>query len=157
MSRLSEITKYKNTILAKLITNENIVKALGNIEANFLDVPVIPNPRTLLFKNIFPYAFVPETVEDQQAYITVMFKFKRAKSNYYKIGSIGFYIFAHKDILKTAYPWLRTDYIVNQIDEVFNQSQELGIGSLQFHRMEDVKVSNVHSGCYLEYADLSYN
>jgi len=156
VSRLSEITTYKNTILTKLISNENIVKALGNNVANFLDVPFTANPRTLLFENIFPYAFVPDTQEDQQSYITIMFKFKKGK-HYYKVGSIGFYVFSHKDILKTNYPWLRTDYIINQIDEIFNESKELGIGELQFNRMEDVKVSNVHSGCYIEYTDLSFN
>lgn len=159
MSRLSEITTYKNTILTQLIQNDNIVKALGNVSPNFLDLPSITQPRDLLFKNIFPYAFIPDSQDIQNSYITAMFKFRNdtRSGNFYKLGCVGFYVFSHQDIIKTDYPWLRPDFIVGEIDMLFNESRDLGIGKLQFNRMEDVKLSNVHSGCYIEYSDMSFN
>ena len=61
MSRFSEISEYKNTILTKLIQNDNIVKAVGNINSDFLDTASISNPRELLFENIYPFLYVPDT------------------------------------------------------------------------------------------------
>jgi len=156
MSRFSEISEYKNTILTKLIQNDNIVKAVGNVNSNFLDTASISNPRELLFENIYPFLYVPDTETEQKCYITMKFKFQR-DSNVYKLGKVCFYVFAHQDILKTDYPWLRTDYIINQIDDTFNETRDLGIGEVQFGSMEDMKFSNTHSGSYVEYVNLSFN
>lgn len=156
MSRLSEISTYKNTILTKLIQNDNIVKAVGNVNSDFMDTASISNPRELLFKNIYPFLYVPDAEEEQKCYITMKFKFKRSGS-YYKVGNIRFYVFAHQDILKTDYPWLRTDYILNEIETLFNETRELGIGELQFGDMDDMKVSSAHCGSYIEYVNLSFN
>jgi hypothetical protein len=156
MSRLSEISTYKNTILTKLIENDNIVKAIGNINADFLDTSFTGNPRELLFKNIYPFPFVPDTEDEQKCYITMKFKYK-PNGNMYKLGKISIYVFAHQDILKTSYPWLRTDFIINEIDKLFNETRELGIGELQFGGMEDMKFSQVHSGICIDYVNLSFN
>ena len=58
MSNLAEVTTYKNKIMEALLSNDNIVKALGNDEPNFLDSPVISNPKDLLFTRIFPYKYI---------------------------------------------------------------------------------------------------
>ena len=156
MGRLSEISVYKNTILTKLIENENIVKAIGNINSDFLDTPSITNPRELLFKNIFPFPYIPDAQEEQKCYITMKFKLQRS-GNMFKLGEIFLYVFAHQDILKTEYPELRTDYILNELDEMFNETRDLGIGELQFGGMEDMKFSSVHSGSFIKYVNLSFN
>ena len=156
MSRLSEIPKYKNKILELLMGNDNIVKALGNNDINFLDTASISNPKDLLFENIFPYCFVPEPEDEQKTYITLMFQCRGGKF-YYKIGTIGFYIFSHNDLLKTNYPEMRTDYIVNQIDTLFHENQNFGLGELQFSKRDDIKVTKYHSGIYLEYHNLSFD
>ena len=156
MSRLSEISTYKNTILTKLIQSEDIVKAIGNVNPDFLDTPSVTNPRELLFKNIYPYLYVPDAQEEQKCYVTMKFKFQRS-GNMFKVGKICFYVFAHQDIMKTEYPWIRTDFIINKIDEIFNETRDLGIGELQFGGMDDMKFSGAHSGGYIEYIDLSFN
>jgi len=156
MARLAEVTTYKNTILSNLIQNEDIVKALYSKEPNFLDSSTPVDAKSLLFTNIFPYAYIPNSQETQEAYITVLFKFRRY-NNAIKVGRVCFYVFAHKDLLKTDYPWLRTDYIINKIEEMFNRSRDLGIGKLEFREMEDVKVSDYHSGSYIIYEDMSFN
>ena len=156
MSRLADITTHKNTILQALINDDNIVKALGTDTVDFLDQPSISDPRDLLFNNIFPYCYVAENQEDQKSYITIMFRYKKS-GRAFKVGSIGFYIFAHHDLLKTSYPHMRTDFIVNQIDELFHETTTLGIGRLQFNKMEDIKVSKYHSGTYLEYTNMDFD
>jgi hypothetical protein len=156
MSRLSEISTYKNTILSKLIQNENIVKAIGNINSDFLNTSAISNPRELLFNNIYPFLYVPDSQEEQKCYITIKFKFKYS-GNMYKVGNVCFYVFAHQDIQKTDYPWIRTDYVLNEIETLFNETRDLGIGELQFDDMDDIKVSSSHCGSYISYKNLSFN
>lgn len=157
MGRFSELSTYKNEILLKLISNTNIVKALGNGQSNFLDILPISNPTSLIYNNIFPYAYVPEAETDEKAYITIIFNNYKLDKTVYKIGNIGFYVFAHHSLMKTDYNVLRTDYILNQIDTLFNETHDLGIGKLLFSRMGDVKLSRYHFGSFIEYKDLSFN
>ena len=63
--RLNEVPTYKNYILDTLLDNDNIVKALGNKESNFLDVASISRPKDLLFTQIYPWAFVPDPDDEQ--------------------------------------------------------------------------------------------
>jgi len=157
MSRLSDVTTHKNTILQALINDDNIVKALGTNTVDFLDQPSMTNPHELLFNNIFPYCYVPENQEDQKSYITVMFSYRKYGTRTYKVGKIGFYVMAHHNLLQTNYPHMRTDYIMNQIDRLFHEITTLGIGRLQFCKMDDIKVSKYHSGIYLEYTNMDFD
>lgn len=159
MSRFSELSTYKNTILSKLITNDGLVRAIYHNESNFLDasLPPITTPSSLIYKNIFPYAYIPEAQDEQKTYITVMFNNFQLDKAFYKVGNIGFYVFTHFSLMPTDYNVLRTDYILNQIDTLFNKTNDLGIGKLQFARMGDIKPSRVHFGSFIEYKDFSFN
>jgi hypothetical protein len=75
----------------------------------------------------------------------------------YKVGVIRFYIFTHVNLLRTNYGVLRADYIANKIDEIFNQTRDLGIGKLQFEFMNDEKFTSSHYGLCLEYKNYDFN
>ena len=158
MSRFSELGSYKNVIISKLISNTNLVKAIAHNEPNFLDVSLPPIvPTSLIYKNIFPYAYVPDVEVEVKTYITIMFNNFTLEKSFYKVGNIGFYVFSHFSILPTDYNVTRTDYILNQIDILFNKTHDLGIGGAQFSRMNDIKVDKYHFGSFIEYKDFSFN
>lgn len=157
MGRFTELGTYKNEILLKLVSDENIVKALGNNTPNFKDLSPISNPNSLIYNNIYPYAYIPEAETDMKTYITIMFNNFKLDKTFYKVGNICFYVFSHFSLMQTNYNVLRTDYILNQIDELFNRTHDLGIGKLQFSRMGDIKVSKYHFGSFIEYKDFSFN
>jgi len=157
MARFTELGEYKNTILSELVTNKNIVKALGNSESNFLDISPIDNPMSLIWNKIFPYSYVPEAQAEQKSYITVLFHGFRLVNGEFKAGYITFYVFCHHSLMRTSYSSLRTDMIVNYIDEIFNKTTNLGIGKLQFEKMDDIKIDSNHFGCAVTYKDYSFN
>jgi hypothetical protein len=156
ISRLYEVSKHKNTIMQMLINDENIVKAIGNNESNFLDITYPNQTRELLFNNIFPYPFVPDIEDEQKTYITLSLQ-SRSGGKYYKVGSIIFYVFTHYNLLKTDYPEIRTDYLMHKIDSLFHESDAFGIGELQFVRQSDLLVTKSHYGVLIEYRDLAFD
>jgi len=86
-----------------------------------------------------------------------MFDNFKLENTFYKVGLINFYVFCNFSLQRTDYSMLRSDYLINQIDETFNKTHDLGIGSLQFYRMGDIKVSKNYFGCYIQYKDFSFN
>jgi hypothetical protein len=161
LGRFSELGKNKNIIISKLIENDDIVKAIGNPEKNFLDLPKIENPSSLIYTHIFPYGFalsdLSQINQEQKTFITMMVSNIRLKDRVYKIGDICLYVFCHFLLMQTAYSVNRTDFIINKIDETLNQSKELGIGELQFERLDDMRFSTYHFGSAIKYKDFSYN
>lgn len=158
MGRFSELGTYKSKIIQKLISDDNIVRAIGISQKNFLDKNITPpEPHSLIYNNIYPYAYIPEAEDLMKTYITIMFNNFQLNKTFYKVGDICFYVFCHFSLQETNYAILRSDYLINQIDEVFNRTHDLGIGSLQFNGMGDIKVSKYHFGSYIRYKDFSFN
>lgn len=159
VGRFKELAEYKKKIMLSLISSENIVKAVGINNADFLDREFKGYSDDLLYNNIFPYVRVPDTNTTNKTFITMSFGRYKLINNSFKTGVITFYIFTHKDLMHTIYSTLRTDYILSEIDELLNQSRKLGIGKLQFKSMDDFVVSNNadYSGVIVSYEVLDWN
>jgi len=161
----TELSVYKNTILEMLISNDNIVRAVANPTSNFLDEPpidkqdikdLIDNPSDLLYQNIYPYSYIPETQDTQKTFITLKFGNYKYVNNYFKSGEICFYVFSHYKLLRTDYSTLRTDYIINEIHKIFNATDKLGINKLGFKTMSDFNPNTYLLGSYIVYDAIDF-
>ena len=152
MSRFSELGANKFTILMKLISKPEIVKCLVSNEPNFLDVqlPDDFNAPSLIYKNIYPWRFIPTVQTEANTFITMKFNYK-PNGRTFKYGSIHFYIILHNSLIKTDYGSLRYDMLLNYIDEVFNSSEDLGFNELEFYDMDEFLVNENYSGIYITY------
>jgi hypothetical protein len=136
----------------KLIESPEIVKCLVNNQSNFLDIPlpVDFNVTSLIYLNIYPYRFIPDIQTEPKTFITTSFGY-RSSGMTFKFGSVCFYVVCHNSLLRTDYGMLRYDYLINQIDEIFNSSRNLGIGKLPFYSMDDILVNENYSGACIIY------
>jgi len=141
----------------KLIENPNIVKCLVNNEDNFLDVPLLGDfdVSSLIYNQIFPWRFVPKPLETANTFITMKFSYK-PKGVTFKNSTIFFYIITHNSLLTTDYGTLRCDFLVNEIDKVFNSSRDLGLGKLEFYDMDEILVNENYSGISLAYKSTEF-
>lgn len=156
MNRLSELSKYRNTIISRIISDDELIKAIGNNEVNFLDIAK-KDPITLLYNNIYPYYHVPTIQDEEKTYLSFTVSNIKKANNMYKFGNIDFYIYCHNSLFKTDYDVIRTDFISNRLDEIFNQSRDFGIGKLQFEQMMDVRITNYHNGVCMKYSNCDFN
>ena len=60
--QLEEFFDYKNQLMKDLLTSEEVVKLVSGL------IPV-SDPFTLAYSQIFPFEYVPETVEDARTFI----------------------------------------------------------------------------------------
>lgn len=158
MSRLKELTEYKNTIIERLVGNQNVCKAVYYQDRNFLDKPDV-SPDQLIYENIYPYNFVltsEESLKIKKTYITLsLTDFRSAGGVFFKAGYINIGVFCHKDLFRTDYGFLRTDFLVSEIDEMLNSKRGIGIGELQFVGMRELMINESYIGNTIQYRPVS--
>lgn len=154
--KFKELSKNKNTIMSKIINDTEILKALTNPDEDFLNQDLSCDPISVIYKNLFPYRYVPDTTSTSQCYITMSFGRYKKVLNHYRAGYLTFYIFCNKNIVKTSEGWLRYDFIAHKIDELFEGNEELGMGKMQFENMDDLLVNDDYVGLQISYKTMQF-
>lgn len=157
MTRLKELSNYKEQVLTKLVESQGLCKALRYTESNFLDMPDVTNPTELIYNKIYPYRFVPDTSVEVSTFVTISFRKYRPVKASFKSGFIYFNVFAHKNIHRTDYGFLRCDYIISEIDYLFNTQSGFGIGKTEFYDMDELYVNTDYHGMYIAYRLYEFN
>lgn len=152
MKHFSELTNYKNNILLKLVSNENLIKALYNTDKNFLDqsLPINFDPTSLIYDSIFPYPYIPNIIDSPKTFITMNFDNFRYINNVFKSGILNFNILTHYFLMPTDYG-LRTDYILKEIDLLFNKQYDVGSFNLELYAGGDFVVNEKYYGISISY------
>lgn len=131
---LRKLRDYKNKIMEAIISDPELVMAIANNNPMFLEAPV-KDPAALLYKQIFPYKWTaPETPERKEVYITMSFAVDRLEGGIFNNITFTIYVMVHKDIMRiddgTDY-MLRSDYIMEKLEDIFHESRDFGVGKLQ--------------------------
>ncbi len=145
MSRGTDFTSYKDVLLSKIVQCEDLVQAIANDKPDFLTDKIIIEPTSLIYTNIFPYRKSPKTIVEAQSLITMRFANFKPIGTEFKEGNIYFYIICHNSLLQTNYG-LRYDFIFNELDQLFTQSREIGIGKLELQVVEDLDINDNFTG-----------
>lgn len=157
MARFSEIAKSRMTVIEKLLGSQDLCKCLYYGEDSFLDMPDIDDTSSLLNSHIYPYNFVPSLASKKGSYVTFGFRNHRLVKRQFKSGLLHFQIIVHKDKIMTDYEILRFDFIIQCIDELFNESSNMGIGDLVFIKMDEMYINDEYVGYYLQYKLWDFN
>lgn len=97
----------------------------------------------LIWKNIYPCQYTVGTLQEVKSFITMRFKYLKSHSSVYKTGYITFYIFCHKDIVKTDYGILRYDFMLQRVNQLMFNTRNLSwIGKMEFDSMSDILTGN---------------
>lgn len=125
-ANMEQLMEYKNRIALLLCQSEEIINAL--IEGTKLT----PDD-DLLYEVIFPTRQSFDTETKVGSYI--FYEITSTSMNgdeYWKHSRITFYIVVHNQLLRTEYHGVRTDYLESEIDKIFNNNADFGLGKLKF-------------------------
>lgn len=125
-----EIITYKQSAMTAVASVDNIVKA---INAKYSSGELM-DPGDLFYTHIFPYAYIPETIEVAGCYITFEVSMPSVSTvNYFfKDVLITITVICHQDMMQMtedeplgATGATRADYISVELDKLFNKSTKI--------------------------------
>lgn len=160
-NKFEDLSLNKIKIMEAIYNNDNIIKALlyRKETPSFLDrvVPSDYDRTSLLYSQIWPWKYIPQITDEANIYITSNFVFK-PHDNMYKISNFYLYVICHKSLMGCD-QGLVNDFILSELDNIFNQSRLVGIGRVQFEGMYEFSTDNSSTflGSCIEYKTFEFN
>lgn len=148
---LDEFYDYKNQLMEDVLTTESIVKLLS--EGNDYNIPAID----LAYKQVFPFEYVPETIEHGQTFICFDVDIQKAASQTYLLPVIYVWVFAHKSRLRLPEGGVRTDMLAAEIARKLNGSRMYGLGTLDFYSSKRFAPIADYQGKVLTFHAVDFN
>ena len=124
--QLSEFFDYKNKLMEDLLTNESIVKLIDeNVD--------LQNAKKLAYTNVFPYEYIPETVEHAETFICFDVDIQESINKTFLLPTLYIWVFSHKSKLRLQEGGVHTDKLVSEIAKAINGSRFYGLGELDLY------------------------
>lgn len=124
--QLSEFFDYKNKLMEDLLTNKEIVGLINDsIDGN--DVT------SLAYTNIFPYEYVPDTIESAKTFICFDVDVQESINKTFLLPTLYIWVFSHKSKLRLPEGGVRTDKLTSEIAKAINGSRFYGLGELNLY------------------------
>lgn len=143
---LEEMFQYKNQLLDDLLTNEEIVRLIND------SIP-LDQAGTLVYDQVMPYEFYPDTLENGRVYLCCDVDVRKSATTTSLRYSPTLYIwvFVHKDLLRLREGGVRTDKLCHLIDKELNGSFKYGLGKLELQSVNRFSVVSDYTGKVLAY------
>lgn len=127
--QLEEFFDYKNKLMEDLLTNEEIVKLLDNSVS-------MENAKTLAYTCVFPYEYIPDTVEYSKSFICFDVDIQESLSKTYLLPTLYIWVFSHKSRLRLNEGGVQTDKLASEIAKTINGSHFYGLGELNLYSVK---------------------
>jgi hypothetical protein len=125
--QLEEFFDYKNKLVEDLLTNPSIVRLLIDDETE------TQTPESLVYTQVFPYEYVPDTVEHGQTFICCDVDIQRSINKTFLLPVLYVWVFSHKSKLRLPEGGVRVDKLVSEIAKTINGSRYYGLGELDLY------------------------
>lgn len=126
---LDELFDYKNQLMSDLLTNERIV--------HLLDADLsITDAESLMYSQVFPYEYVPETIEHGTTFICSDVDVQQVQNKTFLSPTLYVWVFTHKSLLRLPEGGVRTDKLAHEIAKAINGSHMYGLGELELYAVK---------------------
>lgn len=152
MANLEEFTSYKQTLMKAICTSESITN-LMKLESD----PDTITGKDMRYTRIYPYNYVPLTIEVAQTFICFTVTAPNVRDNLISELRLTIYVFTHQDLMRTD-SGMRTDLIISEIDKLLNGSTEYGLGKVSLRSCDVMQVPcQGYSGLFSVYSVKDFN
>lgn len=148
---LEEFFDYKNRFMKDLCSNKDIVTLITDDEDSS-----VPN-RTLSYTQVFPYEFIPETVDNGQTFICFDVDIANVLNKTFYIPVLYVWVFTHKSKMRLSSGSIRVDTLSSKINELLNGSRFYGLGELELRQVGRFSPITDYQGRVLTYYAKDFN
>lgn len=148
---LDELFSYKNQFIDDIMKNRKIIRLLSD------DAETLRNPEELIYTQVFPYEFVPFTVEHGQTFICCEVDVRRVSNKTFLSPEMFVWVFTHDSLLRLPKGGLRIDSICSEIVRVVNGSRMYGLGQVNLYAAKRFSPIAHYQGRMLTFDTVDFN
>jgi len=149
--QLEEFYDYKNLMMKSFCSDEKIVRYVtGN------DNAAVPN-HGLPYTQVFPYEYVPETVEEGKTFICFDVDIVSVPNKTFYVPVLYVWVFTHKSRLKAQDGGVLLDKLTAACNELMNGSRYFGLGALKLDSVRRFVPIDDYLGRVLTYYTKDFN
>lgn len=149
--QLEEFYDYKNQLMEDLLTTESIVKLID-------ETVDLKDAASLAYQNVFPYEFIPETVEHACTYICFEVDIQKVANKTFYLPTLYIWVFTHKSKMRLENgDGVRTDKLCSEICKKINGSREYGLGELDLYSAKRFSPMTAYNGKLLTFTATDFN
>ncbi len=149
--QLEEFFRYKNQLINDMLTNKEIVKLLAAPDEKPKDAPA------LVYSQVFPYEYVPDTIEHAQTFVCCDVDIDEVQSKTYLSPTLYIWVFTHKSLLRLPQGGVRTDRLCEEIAKTINGSRYYGLGELGLKKVRRFAPIVDYQGKVLTFSARDFN
>ena len=124
--QLDEFFDYKNQLMEDILTDEQIVEMITD------DAEMRSDPTLLAYTQIFPYEYIPNTIEHGHTFVCFDVDIQQSAMNGLMYApTIYVWIFSHKSKLRLPGGGVRTDRLCSLVAHAIDGSRFYGLGKLE--------------------------
>lgn len=131
--QLNEFFDYKNRLMQDLLTNQSVLRLLSD------GCDTKGKPEQLVYQQVFPYEYLPETVVRGQTFICCDVDIQRVLNKTFLTPSIFIWVFTHKSKMRVPAAeggGVRVDRLCSEIAKTINGSRDYGLGELELYSVK---------------------
>lgn len=147
--QLDEFYNYKNQLMGDLLTNEKIVHLLN-------DKIEMKDARELAYTQVFPYEYMPDTVEHGKSFICFDVDIQRSMNKTFYMPTLYVWVFSHSSILRND-DGILPDMISAEIANILNGSRNYGLGELDLYSVKRFAPMTDYQGKVLTFYAEDFN
>lgn len=148
---LNEFFDYKNELMKTLCNNKDIVSLITDS-----DKAPVPN-YDLAYKQIYPFEYIPDTVDDGKTFICFDVDIARVYDKTYYEPVLYLWVFTHKSKMRLKKGGIRTDQLAMEIDKELNGSRYFGLGELDLYSVGRFSPITDYQGRIMTYVAKDFN
>lgn len=148
---LDELFDYKNQLMNDLLTSREIVRLLED------DCKGHARPEDLMYTQVFPYEYVPDTVEHGQTFICCEVDIKDVVNKTFLKPQLIVWAFTHKSKVRLPEGGVRIDKLSSKIVQKLNGSRMYGLGELDLSSIKRFSPITNYQGRMLTFTAVDYN
>lgn len=149
--QLDAFFNYKNQLMNDLLTNTSIVRLLSDTGT------LTNNPGDLVYSQVFPYEYIPETVEHGQTFICCEVDIQKSINKTFLMPVLYVYVFTHKSKLRLPEGGVRVDKLAAEIATALNGSRYYGLGELDLFSVKKFTPIADYQGKVLTFYATDFN
>lgn len=149
--QLSELFEYKNKLMRDLCSDTDVVRLVTDKPTD--DLPDVSLPYT----QIYPYEFIPETVDHGQTFICFDVDIISVPNKTFVTPAIFVWAFTHKSKMRLDDGGVRVDALAVAINKILNGSRVYGLGELDLADVGRFSPIKDYQGRVLTYYTSDFN